>query len=104
MYCVAIRRGVLAEVGPLDEAYGVGMFEDDDFAIRVREAGYRVACAEDVYVHHVGQGSFRKLAPEEYERIWRRNQAYFEKKWGRRWEAHVLRDGVAPLESKVGAD
>ncbi len=103
MYCVALRRKVLEEIGPLDETYGVGMFEDDDFAIRARNAGYRVACAEDAYVHHVGQGSFRKLSPAEYEELWKKNQAYFEKKWGLRWKAHNLREGVAPLERGLGA-
>jgi len=104
MYCVAARRPVLDEVGPLDEAYGVGMFEDDDFAVRMRAKGYRVACAEDAYVHHVGQGSFRKLSPEEYDALWKKNQAYFEKKFGVAWKAHVPRQGVSAVESKVGAE
>lgn len=103
MYCVAARRQVLAEVGPLDEAYGVGMFEDDDFAVRIRAKGYRVACAEDAYVHHVGQGSFRKLSPEEYDALWKKNQAYFEKKFGVEWKPHTPREGVAAVASKVGA-
>jgi len=104
MYCVAARRQVLDEVGPLDEAYGVGMFEDDDFAVRMRAKGYRVACAEDAYVHHVGQGSFRKLSPEEYDKLWKRNQAYFEKKFGVEWKAHTPREGVAAVASKVGGE
>jgi GT2 family glycosyltransferase/glycosyltransferase involved in cell wall biosynthesis len=102
MYCVAARRAVLDEVGPLDEAYGVGMFEDDDFAVRMRAKGYRVACAEDAYVHHVGQGAFRKLSPEAYDALWKKNQAYFEKKFGVAWKAHAPRDGVAAVESKIG--
>jgi GT2 family glycosyltransferase len=104
MYCVAARRAVLDEVGPLDEAYGVGMFEDDDFAVRMRAKGYRVACAEDSYVHHVGQGAFRKLSPEEYDALWKRNRAYFEKKFGVEWKAHTPREGVTAVASKVGAD
>jgi len=104
MYCVAARRQVLDEVGPLDEAYGVGMFEDDDFAVRMRAKGYRVACAEDAYVHHVGQGAFRKLSPEEYDKLWKKNQAYFEKKFGVAWKAHAPREGVAAVASKVGAE
>jgi GT2 family glycosyltransferase len=101
---VAARRQVLDEVGPLDEAYGVGMFEDDDFAVRMRGKGYRVACAEDAYVHHVGQGAFRKLSPEAYDRLWKKNQAYFEKKFGVAWKAHVPREGVKAVASKVGAE
>jgi GT2 family glycosyltransferase/glycosyltransferase involved in cell wall biosynthesis len=102
MYCVAARRAVLDEVGPLDEAYGVGMFEDDDFAVRMRARGYRVACAEDAYVHHVGQGAFRKLSPEAYDALWKKNQAYFEKKFGVAWKAHAPREGVTAVESKIG--
>jgi len=102
MYCVAARRAVLDEVGPLDEAYGIGMFEDDDFAVRMRAKGYRVACAEDAYVHHVGQGAFRKLSPEAYDALWKKNQAYFEKKFGMAWKAHAPREGVAAVASKVG--
>jgi GT2 family glycosyltransferase/glycosyltransferase involved in cell wall biosynthesis len=104
MYCVAMRRAVAEQVGPLDEAYGVGMFEDDDFAVRMRQAGYRVACAEDAYVHHVGQGAFRKLSPAEYDALWKKNQAYFEKKWGVRWKTHATREGVAAVSSKIGAE
>jgi GT2 family glycosyltransferase/glycosyltransferase involved in cell wall biosynthesis/SAM-dependent methyltransferase len=102
MYCVAARRDVVREIGPLDEAFGIGMFEDDDYSVRMREAGYRVVCAEDAYVHHVGQGSFQTLSPQEYESLWSRNQAHYERKWGRKWKPHTLRSGVAPVMSKVG--
>ena len=51
--------------------------------------GYRVVCAEDAYVHHVGQGAFRKLSPEAYDALWKKNQAYFEKKFGVAWKAHA---------------
>ncbi|MGE5235850.1 MAG: polysaccharide pyruvyl transferase CsaB [Acidobacteriota bacterium] len=101
MYCVALRREVLEKVGPLDEAYGVGMFEDDDYSRRIKLAGFRVACAEDAYVHHVGQSAFAKLPREEYEAIWKRNQAYFEAKWGVSWKPHVTRAGVARAEPKI---
>jgi len=102
MYCIAMRREVLDAVGPLDEAYGVGMFEDDDFSLRVRQAGFSVLCAEDAYVHHVGQGSFRKLSPSEYQELWDRNKAYFEKKWGVTWRPHRPRAGTIPSASKIG--
>jgi GT2 family glycosyltransferase/SAM-dependent methyltransferase len=93
MYCVGLRREVFERVGPLDEQFSVGMFEDDDYSHRVRLAGYRVVCAEDVFVHHYGQTSFKKLSPSEYQVIWDRNQRLFEQKWGVRWQPHQGRTG-----------
>lgn len=91
MYCVGMRRDVYERLGPLDEEFGVGMFEDDDYSHRARLAGLRVICAEDVFVHHVGQASFARLAPETYDALWKKNQAHFEQKWGERWEPHTSR-------------
>jgi GT2 family glycosyltransferase len=91
MYCVAMRSEVFERVGPLDEKFGIGMFEDDDYSHRVRIAGYRVVCAEDAFVHHWGQASFKKLSPEQYQRAWDQNQKWFEEKWKTRWRAHTPR-------------
>jgi len=52
MFCVAARAEVLAHVGELDERLAIGTYEDDDYALRVRRAGYRLLCARDVYVHN----------------------------------------------------
>ncbi|PIE23356.1 MAG: glycosyl transferase family 1 [Planctomycetota bacterium] len=92
MFCVAMRRGLIDAIGLLDERYGVGMFEDDDFSMRVRDAGYRCICAEDCFVHHWGEKSFKKLERPEYYSIFESNKAKFEDKWGEEWRAHVARD------------
>ena len=91
MYCIGIRRDTHDAIGPLDEEFTVGMFEDDDYSHRARLAGYRVVCAEDVFVHHFGQASFGKLPKDEYDAIWRRNLAHYERKWGVRWTPHAGR-------------
>lgn len=102
MFCVALRRDVLEEVGYLDEAFGIGMFEDDDYSRRVQASGYRTVCAEDAFIHHYGQASFRKLiASGEYQALWDKNQAYFESKWGP-WQAHVHRDELFPEKTGKG--
>ena len=77
-----IPRRVWQEVGELDEAFGIGLFEDDDYAMRVRRAGYEVACAEDVFVHHHHSASIGALTQGAYQRLFRRNRLYFESKWG----------------------
>ncbi len=91
MYCLAMRRSLLDQVGLLDERYGVGMFEDDDFALTVRQAGKQLVCAEDVFVHHWGQASFGKLPPGRYDQLFEDNRRKFEQKWGRKWEPHRYR-------------
>ena len=69
-----------------------GMFEDDDYARRLRQAGYRVVCAEDVFVHHFGQASLGELCINgEYDRILQANRQRFEAKWGITWQPHGRR-------------
>jgi ATP-binding cassette subfamily B protein/subfamily B ATP-binding cassette protein MsbA len=92
MFCVAMRRDVFERVGLLDEDFGIGQFEDDDYAMRVRRAGYRVVCAEDVFVHHFGEASFGRLASSgEYAQQIQRNRRLFETKWGVEWAPHEHR-------------
>lgn len=94
LFCIAMRRSVLNEVGLLDERFGVGMFEDDDYALRIKQKGYKVMCAEDVFVHHWGSASFSKLHQDEYRRLFDENRRKFEEKWGMQWEPHRYRSGL----------
>ncbi|HZU79268.1 MAG TPA: glycosyltransferase family 2 protein [Acidimicrobiales bacterium] len=96
MFCVALRRDTYRRIGPLDEGFGLGLFEDDDYAERLRAAGYRLVCAEDVFVHHFGRGSFGALvANGEHQALFDRNRARFEEKWGHGWELPAGRDDEA---------
>jgi GT2 family glycosyltransferase len=92
MFCVAMRRELYAEVGPLDERFETGLLEDDDYSRRVREAGYRLLCADDAFVHHFGETSFGKLvANGEYARVLEANRARFEEKWQTPWQPYRRR-------------
>jgi O-antigen biosynthesis protein len=87
-FCTVIPRRVWDAVGPLDEQYEIGMFEDDDYALRIKEHGFKMICAQDVFVHHFGRASFARLKESEYRKIFGRNKERFEKKWGRPWVPH----------------
>ena len=90
-YCVAMRQSAVEEIGPLDERFGTGMFEDDDYAQRVRQKGLRVVYAEDTFVHHWGRASFSRLDSAEYQDLFKENKKKFEEKWGAKWEPHRSR-------------
>lgn len=89
MFCVALRRDTYELIGALDERFGIGMFEDDDYAQRIKAAGFRVVCATDVFVHHFGQSAFKKLIPTgEYEKLFEQNRRLYEEKWKVKWIPH----------------
>ena len=89
MFCVAFRRDTHEQVGPLDEQFGIGMFEDDDYSMRMKKRGLRVVCAADVFVHHVGQAAFKQLiADGSYDPLFAENRRRFESKWNIRWAPH----------------
>lgn len=91
LFCAAMRRSTIESVGRLDERFGIGMFEDDDYAMRVRSLGLRVVCAEDVFIHHWGRASFARLDEDFYRQLFDENRRKFEEKWGTRWEPHRAR-------------
>ncbi|MGI8561611.1 MAG: glycosyltransferase [Luteimonas sp.] len=97
-FCVAMPREVYERVGPMDEDFGVGFFEDDDYCRRVHLEGYRVACAEDVFVHHHLSASFDSLGVERKRVLFEKNKAIYEAKWGP-WTPHVHRAEDKGLES-----
>ena len=93
LFCAAMRRDVYEKVGLLDEQFEVGMFEDDDFSFRVRQAGYQLLLVEDAFVHHFGQASLGKLAATgEYGPLFQANRQRWEEKWGRAWEPYPRRE------------
>ncbi|MCH9724540.1 MAG: glycosyltransferase [Planctomycetes bacterium] len=89
-FCAVIRRQVIEEIGLLDEVFGCGFFEDDDYCIRARNAGFKVAIADDVYIHHHLSASFSQLKEETKKQLFDKNKAIYEEKWGP-WVPHTYR-------------
>jgi GT2 family glycosyltransferase len=91
-YCVMIPRAVWQEIGGLDESYGTGFFEDDDYCQRVRQTGRSILCAEDVFVHHELSAAFDLVDQESRRVLFEGNKAYYESKWGS-WIPHRYQGG-----------
>jgi len=61
-FCLALRRETLERYGGLDETFFLGI-EDLELSWRLRERGYWLRVALDVFVEHAGQVSFKTVAP-----------------------------------------
>jgi GT2 family glycosyltransferase len=67
---MAMTKATTAEIGPFDERLGAGArfpaAEDNDFGLRVLEAGYRIVYVPEAVLYH---------------RAWRRGRDYWKVRW-----------------------
>jgi GT2 family glycosyltransferase/SAM-dependent methyltransferase len=82
-FCLAVRREVVAQIGGLDERFGIGMYDDDDLCRRAQRAGWRTVIAAGSFVHHFGSVSFRALGAEATNALLEGNAALMDEKWER---------------------
>lgn len=99
-FCLFLTRACLNAVGALCEEYDNGYLEDADFALRVREAGFRNVCAPSIFAPHLGSRSFRG----EKRQLVARNLRVLKRRFpGHEAEcdAYMLRDPLAPAREKI---
>jgi GT2 family glycosyltransferase/tetratricopeptide (TPR) repeat protein len=94
-FCLLIRRAVIDAIGLLDERFGIGCFEDDDYCLRAIRAGWRVVIARDAFVHHYGGRTFLGSGVD-YAGILRENERRFWEKWRPEVPADSLPAPVPP--------
>lgn len=100
-FCVALSRRILDQVGLLDENFGRGYFEDLDYSLRVRAAGFKLGVAENCFVYHRGSTSFSKV-PQETRQLLKRNKQLILHKYGRDvLFRHKRQDNLAFLSQYV---
>ena len=80
-FCLLMKRAVYETIGGLDERFGLGFFDDDDLAERARRAGFELAVAYDLFVHHFGSRTFVGNGVDS-QRVLDENAARFAAKWG----------------------
>jgi GT2 family glycosyltransferase len=95
-FCVAVRRAVWQQLGGLDRIFGLGYYEDFDFSLRLRQAGWQQVIAEDVFVAHMGSASFGAMGAKQHE-LMRRNRALMKQRHPGVHFEHVREGNAAVL-------
>ncbi|MGB3082256.1 MAG: glycosyltransferase family 2 protein [Candidatus Omnitrophota bacterium] len=80
-FACLVKREVIDDIGYLDEVYEGVCYEDTDFSVRARKAGFIPVMAEGSYVFHVEQASRGDMKGKK--EVYRRNKEIFENKWGK---------------------
>ncbi|PLR78239.1 glycosyl transferase [Bacillus sp. V3-13] len=88
-YCMLIKKEVVEKIGLLDEQFTPGNFEDDDYSIRIRKAGYKLILSKDTFIHHYGSVSWREDA-NLYSKLLSDNERKFKAKWGTSSQSYII--------------
>ena len=88
-FCYLFKREVLEKIGFLDERFSPGNYEDDDYSLRILQAGYDLLFCRDTFIHHFGGAAFKKKLKvqneaqmiERYNAVLLRNHDIFFTKW-----------------------
>ncbi|MBN2308359.1 MAG: glycosyltransferase [Candidatus Hydrogenedentes bacterium] len=90
-FCLLIRDAAFERVGLFDESFGIGNYEDDDYGLRVRRAGYSLCIAQDAFVFHYGNRTFlgMGMTDERWDGLLKENRGRFLEKWNLRPEARA---------------
>lgn len=98
-FCMLVRRKVFQDIGPFDERFGLGSYEDDDLCLRALSHGYRLFIAADSFVHHAGHKTMYALGRGVLQGQMDANRAKAKEKWGE--DIKVLRNKQLPTLTLV---
>ena len=99
-FCLYLTRACLDAVGLLSNEYENGYLEDADYALRLREAGFRNVCAPSIFTPHLGSRSFRG----DKKRLVAHNLRVLKRRFpGHQSEcdAFMLRDPLARFRARI---
>ncbi len=83
-FCVLMKRDVLEKVGLLDEIYGLGQWEDNDYALRCRTAGFISYVAADTFIYHFGSKTLTHKDNVDLGKVmFKKNKKVFYDKWSK---------------------
>lgn len=78
-FAMMLRKEAVKQCGLWDEQYEPGNYEDYDYSIRLRDAGWKLVVADSVWIHHKGSQTFGKMG---FQNLLDTNGRKFVNKWG----------------------
>lgn len=82
-FCMVIKKEVIEKIGFLSKEFAPAFFEDSDYSLRVRKAGYKIGMAKASYVWHSQHASFDQMQKAQTEAMFSKSRETFIRKWGK---------------------
>lgn len=79
-FATMVCKAAFKEIGFLDERFDPGNYEDFDYSVRLRRAGWELLVAEDVWLHHEMHATLDKLNVP-LDALLANNRKKFVEKW-----------------------
>ena len=79
-FCMVVRGELFHQFGFFDTVFSPGYGEENDFSMRIRRGGWRVALANRAFAFHVGRASFGRDSAAELQL---RNEIVFRRRYPR---------------------
>ncbi len=104
-FCIKIPYAVYSVLGPLDESFGKGGGEDNDYCLRAYLSGFKVSYAPRSYILHFSGKSFwaggeNSTSARKREILFRRR---FQEKWGERLVRLSINNDSTALDDEPAA-
>jgi GT2 family glycosyltransferase len=99
-FCMVIRKEVISKVGGFSPEFAPMFFEDSDYSLKAKKAGYLTGMAKGAYVWHKEHASFEP-ADKKINGLFLRNKRLFLEKWGRQLRMLIIVDDLRDLVSRL---
>jgi GT2 family glycosyltransferase len=79
-FVLMLRKSAVEQVEFFDERFEPGNYEDIDYCLQLRDAGWKCVVADSVFVQHAGSQTFGRM---DFDGLLKTNRAKLIEKWSR---------------------
>jgi GT2 family glycosyltransferase len=76
--CFCLPRWVYEKIGGLDEQFGTGFYEDDDYIMRLKQAPIPTRCVTSCNIEGEGGATMKRF---DVPALMKKNKALYDEKW-----------------------